>query len=291
MSIVNAKEITVEAAKYKYAIGAFNITDLVEFQGIVDAAVELRSPVIIQTSVKPSRFLGADVLVSIYRTIATTAPVPICLHLDHCSEVVYCKRCAEAGYTSIMIDASRRSYADNIGQTREVVEHSHRVGDISVEGELCTASDVEAQIKAAGSEARLASPEAAVQFVEATGVDIFAPALGTAHETFKTRNPKIDFERLGVIYQLLNAGAVKTPLSVHGGSGLPGDQIRRLIELGAAKFGVSTELKHILIDAAYEYITANRDEYEPGKLDVAVRDAVRKASGHWMQVLGSMGKA
>jgi tagatose 1,6-diphosphate aldolase GatY/KbaY len=291
MSIVNAKEITVEAAKGKYAIGAFNITDLVQLEGVVDAAVELKSPVIIQTSVKPSKFLGTAVLVSIFRTIAASASVPICLHLDHCTEVAYCRTCADAGYTNIMIDASKQPFDGNIAKTKEVVDYCHKVGNISVEGELGTVSGVEDQIRVSEDEAQLANPEQAVKFVEATGVDIFAPAIGTAHGVYKTKTPKIDFERLGEINQLLNGSGVKTPLVVHGGTGLPRDYIKRLIEMGGAKFNVSTELKHTLIDAKYEYISAHRDEYEPGKVDVAVRDAIRKAVGHWIQVLGSAGKA
>jgi ketose-bisphosphate aldolase len=193
MSIVN-EEIMVEALKGS-AIGAFNVTDLVQLEGVIDAAVELRSPVIIQTSVKPSKFLGTDVIVSIFRTIASSAPVPICLHLDHCTEVAYCKKCADAGYTNIMIDASKLPYDGNIAQTKEIVDYCHKLGSISVEGELGTVSGVEDQIKVAEDEAQLANPEQAVKFVEATGVDIFAPAIGTAHGVYKTKNPKIDFER------------------------------------------------------------------------------------------------
>lgn len=291
MSIVNAKEIMVEAAKGKYAIGAFNITDLIQMEGVVDAAVELKSPVIIQTSVKPSKFLGTDVLVAIYRTIASSAPIPICLHLDHCAEIAYCKKCADAGYTNIMIDASKQPFEGNISQTKEVVDYCHKVGNISVEGELGTVSGVEDQLKVAEDETQLANPEQAVQFVEATGLDIFAPAIGTAHGVYKTKNPKVDFERLGKINQLLNGRGIKTPLVVHGGTGLPEDYIKKLIEMGGAKFNVSTELKRTLIDASYEYICANREEYDPGKVDVAVRDAIRKAVGHWIQMLGSAGKA
>ncbi len=291
MSIVNAKEIMIEAAKGKYAVGAFNITDLIQLEGVVDAAVEKKAPVIIQTSVKPSKFLGTEVLVAIYRTIAASAPVPICLHLDHCTEVAYCKKCADAGYTNIMIDASKQAYDGNVSQTKEVVDYCRRVGKISVEGELGTVSGVEDQIKVAEDEAQLANPKQAVEFVEATGLDIFAPAIGTAHGVYKTKNPKIDFERLGKINQMLNGNGIKTPLVVHGGTGLPEDYIKKLIEMGGAKFNVSTELKHTLIDATYEYIGANRDEYDPGKVDVAVRDAIRKAVGHWIQMLGSAGKA
>jgi ketose-bisphosphate aldolase len=291
MSIVNAKEIMVEAAKGKYAIGAFNITNIIQMEGVVDAAVELKSPLIIQTSVKPSKFLGTDVLVAVYRTIASSAPIPVCLHLDHCTEVAYCKKCADAGYTNIMIDASKLPFDGNIAQTKEIVDYCHKVGNISVEGELGTVGGVEDQVKVAEDEAQLANPEQAVKFVEATGLDIFAPAIGTAHGVYKTKNPKIDFERLGKINKLLNGSGVKTPLVVHGGTGLPEDYIKKLIEMGGAKFNVSTELKHTLIDASFEYISANREEYDPGKIDVAVRDATRKAVGHWIQMLGSAGKA
>ena len=291
MSIVNAKEIMVEAAKGKYAVGAFNITDLIQLEGVVDAAIEKKAPLIIQTSVKPSKFLGTNVLVAIYRTIAASAPIPICLHLDHCTDMEYCNTCADAGYTNIMIDASKQSFEENIRQTKEVVDHAHKVGNISVEGELGTVSGVEDQIKVAEDETQLANPMQAVEFVERTGLDIFAPAIGTAHGVYKTKNPKVDFERLGKINQLLNGSGIKTPLVVHGGTGLPEDYIKKLIEMGGAKFNVSTELKRTLIDAKYEYIAAHREEYDPGKIDVAVRDAIRKAVGHWIDMLGSAGKA
>ncbi len=291
MSIVNAKEIMIEAAKARYAIGAFNVTNLVQMEGVVDAAVERKSPVIIQTSVKPSKFLGPDVLVAVYRAIASSAPIPICLHLDHCTEIDYCKKCADRGYTNIMVDASKQPYDENIRQTREVVEYCHRAGNISVEGELGTVGGVEDQIKVAEDEAQLANPKQAVEFVERTGLDIFAPAIGTAHGVYKTKNPKIDFERLATINRMLNGHGIKTPLVVHGGTGLPEDYIKRLLEAGGAKFNVSTELKHTLIDAEYDYVSAHREEYDPGKMDAAARDAIRKVVGRWIDVLGSSGKA
>jgi tagatose 1,6-diphosphate aldolase GatY/KbaY len=291
MSIVNAKEIMVEAAKGKYAIGAFNITDLIQLEGVVDAAVEKKSPLIIQTSVKPSKFLGRDVLVAIFRTIAESAPIPICLHLDHCTDVDYCKACADVGYTNIMIDASKQTYEENIRQTKEVVDYCHSVGSISVEGELGTVSGVEDQIKVAEDEAQLANPAQSVEFVERTGLDIFAPAIGTAHGVYKTKNPKVDFERLATIHKMLNGDGIKTPVVVHGGTGLPEDYIQKLIDAGGAKFNVSTELKRTLIDAKYDYIAAHREEYDPGKVDIAARDAIRKAVMHWIDMLGSAGKA
>lgn len=291
MSIVNAKEIMVEAAKNGYAVGAFNITDLLQFEAVIDAAVEKKAPVIVQTSVKPSKFLGANMMVAIYRTLAESAPVPVCLHLDHCTEIDYCKKCADAGYTNIMIDASKQPYEENIRQTKEVVDYCHSVGNISVEGELGTVSGVEDQIKVAEDEAQLANPQQSVEFVERTGVDIFAPAIGTAHGVYKTKNPKIDFERMATIHKMLNGNGIKTPLVVHGGTGLPEDYIKKLLAAGGAKFNVSTELKHTLIDTKWEYINAHREEYDPGKLDIAVRDATRRAVMHWIDMLESAGKA
>jgi len=291
MSIVNAKEIMVEAAKGKYAVGAFNVTSIHQMEAVVEAAVEKKAPLIIQTSVKPSKVLGRQVMVAVYRTLAESAPIPICLHLDHCTEVDYCKKCADAGYTNIMIDASKQPYEENIRQTKEVVDYCHAVGNISVEGELGTVSGVEDQIKVAEDEAALANPVQSVEFVERTGLDIFAPAIGTAHGVYKTKNPKIDFERLGKINQMLNGSGVKVPLVVHGGTGLPEDYIQKLIDMGGAKFNVSTELKHTLIDATYDYLTTHREEYDPGKIDAAVRDATRQAVAHWIDMLRSAGKA
>lgn len=291
MSIVTAKEIMLPAAENKYAVGAFNITNLVQMEAVVEAAIDKKAPLIIQTSVKPSQFLGRDVLVAIYRTLAESAPIPICLHLDHSTNVEYCKQCADAGYTNIMIDASKQPFADNIRQTKEVVDYCHAIGGISVEGELGTVSGVEDQIKVAEDEAALANPTQAVEFVERTGVDIFAPAIGTAHGVYKTKNPKVDFERMGKINQLLNADGVKTPLVVHGGTGLPDDYITKLVEVGGAKFNVSTELKRTLINTTYTYISDNREQYDPGKIDVAIKDAIREVVGRWIDILGSAGKA
>lgn len=290
MPIVNAKEITVKAADGGYAIGAFNVTNLIQMEGVIDAAVERNSPVILQISMMTSQFLGADVLATIFRTIASTASVPICLHLNHGTEPEYCKLCADAGYTNIMVDASMRPFEENVLQTRDVVEYCHKVGSISVEGGLGTVGEAGSPAAGAG-DLQLADPEQAARFVENTGVDVFAPAIGTAHGFYKTRYPDVDYDRLRRINRMLNGNGVKTPLVVHGGTGLPEDSIKRLIEAGGAKFNVSTELRRTLIDAQYDYIAANRQEYEPGKIDVAVRDAIRKVVGRWIQVLGSAGKA
>ena len=291
MSIVNALEITREAAKGRYAEGAFNITSINQMQGVVEAAIEKNAPLIIQASVAPSKFLKPEVIVAVYRTLADQAPVPICLHLDHCTEVEYCKKLADVGYTNIMIDASKQPFEENIRQTKEVVDFCHANSDASVEGELGTVSGVEDQIVVAENEAALCNPEEAVLFVERTGVDIFAPGIGTAHGVYKTKNPKVDFDRMAKINQMLNADRINTPLVVHGGTGLSDEYVKRLLEAGGAKFNVSTELKHTLIDSTYKYISDKREEYNPGKVDVVVRDSIRTVVGRWIDVLGSAGKA
>lgn len=291
MSIVTAKEITTKAAQEIYAVGAFNVTNLIQMRAVVESAVEKNAPLIIQTSVAPSEFLGRDVLVAIYRTIAESAPIPISLHLDHCTSVDYCKLCADSGYTNIMIDASKLPFEENIRQTKEVVDYCHAIGGISVEGELGTVSGVEDQIKVSEDESALCNPEQAVEFVKRTGVDIFAPAIGTAHGVYKTKNPKVDFDRLGKINDLLNKDSIKTPLVVHGGTGLSEEYARKLVAMGGAKFNVSTELKYTLIDTTFEYITANREEYNPGKIDKAVTQAIKEVVSRWIDILGSTGKA
>ncbi len=283
MPVVNAKEIMIEAAKGRYAIAAFHVTNLIQTEGVIDAAVDKKSPVVLQVSVDSSKFLGADVIAAIYRTIASTTPIPICLDLDHCPEIDFCKKCADLGYTNIMMDASEQRFQENIQRTCEVVEYCHKAGNISVEGKLGKVGGVE-------HEAQLADPRQSVEFVEKTGLDIFAPAIVAMHGSDKTTNPEIDVPRLMQINQLLNGNGLKTPLAAHLGTGLPQDTIKRLIEAGAARFDVSTELKRTMIDAQYDYLTAKRQEYEPGKIDIAVRDAIRKAAGHWIQMLGSGGK-
>lgn len=291
MSVENAKGMLIKATQGKYAVGAFNVTDFVQLEGVIEAAVNKKAPLIIQTSVEPSKFYGRKMVVAAFRALAESAPIPICLHLDHCTDPDYCKQCADAGYTNIMIDASKFPFEENIRMTKEVVDYCHKVGDISVEAELGTVSGVEDQIKVVEDEAQLANPEQSVQFVDRTGVDLFAPAIGTAHGVYTTKDPKVDLARLGKIAQLINAKGVRAPLVVHGGTGLPPHTVAKLIEVGGSKFNVSTELKYTLIDTTFNYITEHRKEYNPGKINTAVKNAIREAVEKWIDLLGSAGKA
>lgn len=291
MAIVDAKQMLLRATVEKYAVGAFNCTNLIQMEAVVEAAVEVKAPLILQASVAPSKFLSPQVIGAIFKTLAESASIPICLHLDHCNDVEFCKVCADAGYTNIMIDASKQEFSENIRQTKEVVDYCHGLGNISVEGELGTVSGVEDQVRVAEDEAELCDPEQAMAFVDQTGIDIFAPAIGTAHGVYKTKNPKLDFDRMEKIAALINGQEPRVPLVVHGGTGLQPDVVKKLVSLGGSKYNVSTDLKHTLIDTTYDYISDHRNEYNPGKVDAAVKEAIKDRIKYWINLLGSANKA
>ena len=291
MAVVSAREILLKATREKYSVGAFNITNLVQMEAVVEAAERKKAPLVIQTSVTPARFLKVKTLAAMYYSIAESASIPICLHLDHCTDIELCKAAADAGYTNIMIDASRQDFEENVRQTKLVADYCHGLGDITVEGELGTVCGVEDQVRVAEDEAALCNPDKAEEFVERTDVDLFAPAIGTAHGIYKTENPKIDFDRFDKIFKILNSTSLRVPLVIHGGTGLKDDVIKKLVMLGGSKFNVSTELKHTLIDATYNYISDHRDEYDPGKIDKAVNKAVIETVEKWIDILGCGQKA
>ncbi len=291
MSIVNAREILIPAAEGKYSVGAFNITNIIMMQGVIEAAIELHAPLIIQTSVGPSKFLKPLIISNAYRLLAESAPIPICLHLDHCKDPDYCKTCADAGYTNIMMDGSTHDFETNIKITAEISDYCHALGNISVEGELGTVAGVEDEVVVADGKESLCSASQAREYVERSKIDIFAPAIGTAHGLYKTANPFVDFDRLDEINQLLNGNGVTMPLVVHGGTGLAPDVVRRLVSLGGAKFNVSTDLKHTWINAVSKFLEENKGKFDTGKLDVAAKDAIRERIKGWITLLGSDGKA
>ena len=291
VAVVNAGEMLLKATEEKYSVGAFNITNIIQMEAVVEAAVEKNAPLIVQVSVTPSKAIGPKVINSVYRVLAESAPIPICLHLDHCPDVAFCEQCADAGYTNIMIDASKQVFEENVKQTKEVCDYTHQLGDLTVEGELGTVSGVEDQVKVAENEAALCDPNKAEEFVEMTGVDILAPAIGTAHGIYKTENPKLDFDRLKKIFDIFNKKKATIPLVIHGGTGLKPDVVKKLVAMGGCKFNVSTDLKHTLLDAAYEYISQHRNEYNPGKVDNYVKEATRNKIKYWIDLLGCAGKA
>jgi len=290
MSISNTKDLLKKATIGKYAVGAFNITSIIQMVAVVEAAEELNSPVIIQTSVSPSKQLTPELLGSVFKFLASNATIPVAIQLDHSTDVGFCKRCIDAGYTSIMIDASKQNFEENVRQTAYVVQYAHRRGNVSVEGELGTVGGVEDQVRVVESKVELCDPRMAVKFVEQTGLDNLAPAIGTAHGIYKSQNPKIDIERLKKISELVNGNSIISPLVVHGGTGLSEQIVKDLILVGGSKFNVSTELKYAWIDAAEEYIKNTGSTYNPVKMNQAQIDAAKKVVVKWIEILGCSGK-
>ena len=292
MSIVSAKQMLIKASEEGYSVGAFNCTNIAQLMGVVDAAKNKHAPVIIQASLSPAKFYGMKTLAGIYHGVAADLDIPVCLHLDHCDDVDQCKQAADAGFTNIMIDASKHDFEENVRQTKEVCDYCHdNFDDVSVEGELGTVAGVEDQVKVADDEAQLCDPAKSMEFVERTGIDLFAPAIGTAHGVYKTENPKIDIERFAHINELLNKPKVVAPLIIHGGTGLKEEVVRALIAAGGAKFNISTDLKYVLLNTTRDYIAAHPDEYNPGKVDQAVRNAICKRVEYFIDLCGSTGKA
>lgn len=284
MPLVSSTPMLQAARAGGYCVGAFNVHTLEMLQAVVEAAAETDSPLIIQSTVGTVKHLGPDYIAAAATVAANANRIPIALHLDHCTEFDLIIRCIRAGYTSVMIDASHDPFEENVRQTRRVVEVAAPVG-VNVEAELGRVGGVEDDIVVADNEALMADPEECARFVELTGVPTLAPAIGTAHGIYKGE-PKIDFERIGRIAQ-----RVEVPLVLHGGSGIPEEQVRRAVSLGMAKMNVATELRIVFSDAIKAVFAANPDENDPRKYMVPAKQALKEAAIEKMRLCGSIGRA
>ena len=283
MGVVSLKEILQPAFEKRYGVGAFNIVDDLTMSAVLDAAVEAKSPVIVQVSVKTVKMWGAKLLRQMFVEMASQRPVPATLHLDHCPDVAIIKTCFEAGWNSALFDASNLSYEENLRQTKEVVAMARRHG-AGVEGELEAVRGIEDEV-GSESEGELVPVDKCVEFVEATGIDCFAPAIGTAHGLYKTE-PTINFDRVAQI-----VSRVSTPIVLHGGTGLSESTFHRLIGSGCAKVNISTMLKITFADGFRTYLEAKPKEYDPLKLLKAVHSNVASMAKGFMEIFGSAGKS
>jgi tagatose 1,6-diphosphate aldolase GatY/KbaY len=280
MPLVSSTPLLRKARAEGYAVTAFNVHTLEMLQAVVEAATELNAPVILQTTMGTVQHLGADYIVAAARVAADQTHVPVALHLDHCTDFSMVVRCIRAGYTSIMIDASMKPYADNVRETLRVVEMAAAIG-INVEAELGKVGGVEDDIAVADHDATLADPEECVRFVLETGVPTLAPAIGTAHGIYKG-DPNIDFKRIGLI-----ASKVDVPLVLHGGSGIPEAQVKRAISLGMAKMNVATELRIVFTDAIKKVFADNPKVDDPRHYLKPAKDALREAAKDKIRMCGS----
>jgi fructose-bisphosphate aldolase class II len=283
MPAVALKEILQPAFKARYGVGAFNIVNDLTMAAVLDAAVDSKSPVIIQVSVKTVKMWGAKMLQQMFAEMASRRPIPATLHLDHCPDVELIKTCVEAGWNSALFDASSFSYQDNLRLCKDLVAYAKKHG-AGIEGELEAVRGIEDEV-GSDLEGELVPVERCVEFIEATGIDCFAPAIGTAHGLYKAE-PKINFDRVEAI-----VARCPTPIVLHGGTGLSSDTFKRLITAGCAKVNISTMLKITFADSFRNYLEAKPKEYDPMKLQKAVHtDLVKMAKG-FMEIFGSAGRA
>ena len=284
MSIVSLKEMLIRADKEKYAVGAFNIVNHLTARAVVDACIEKKSPVIIQMSVKTVKQMGLEETIRVIVPMLEAAPIPATLHLDHCTDVAFAKSCIDAGFPSVMIDASKKSLEENIETTRDIKAYGAAKG-VCVEGELGAITGVEEDIVVADDDGRLADVDSSKKYTAETGVDAFAPAIGTAHGLYKG-DPIIDFDRLDEIRKIS-----ASPLVIHGGTGLSDDTFRRLIQLGGSKINISTAVKIAYLTSIRNFLQENPDVSEPLKLDSYVTEAVKDMAYKHISLFGSEGKA
>jgi tagatose 1,6-diphosphate aldolase GatY/KbaY len=269
MFIVSTRQLLLDGQKNKYAVPAFNIHNLETVQVVIEAANEMKSPVILAATPGTIKFAGKDYLQSIVDIGAKNSIVPIAFHLDHHEEFDKIKDSIDLGCKSVMIDASAHTFEENIRRVKEVVDYAHRF-DVTVEAELGKLVGQEDDLVVDEKDSQFTDPRMAKEFVERTGIDSLAVAIGTAHGLYKSE-PKLDYNRLKEI-----RGLVDIPLVLHGASGVPEESVRKSIELGICKVNIATELKIPFSDAIKEYFSENPHANDPRKYLVPAKEAMKK---------------
>jgi tagatose 1,6-diphosphate aldolase GatY/KbaY len=282
MGLVNTLEMMKYAQKNKIAIPAFNIHNLETIQAVVEGAAEENSPVIIQTTPGTVKYAGLEYIAEICKVAADKYDVPIALHVDHCPSYELIVRCVQAGYSSVMIDGAELPYDENVALVSKVVELCHNA-NISVEGEIGRLGGVEDDMSVDEADAALTIPSEAKQFVEDTGIDSLAIAIGTAHGMYKGV-PKLDFPRLTSIEEV-----VDQPLVLHGASGLQDEQVKEAVKRGICKVNIATELKNPLAATIKTILTENPEQNDPRKYIGVAREEVKKVVINKIRLCGANG--
>jgi len=282
--VVSLNDILSDAFDKRYGVPAINVFNDLTLEAVLAAAVEKSSPLIVQTSVKTVTSIGVDVLYSMWTSMTAGIEVPVTLHLDHCPEREVITTCLDRGWNSVLFDASYLPVEENIRQTIEVVAEARRHG-AHVEGEIESITGVEDGI-GSDTEARRQDLQVALDFLDATQVDVFAPSIGNAHGTYKAA-PTLDFQRVSDI-----VAAHPIPIALHGGSGLSDAQFRDLIDRGCAKVNISTALKETFMKSSLAFLqeTAAKDKWDPPSLFRSVRQEAVDMTGALMDLFGSAGR-
>ena len=308
MPFVTSTEMFKKAYAGKYAVGAFNVNNMEIIQGIVDAAKAEQSPLILQVSAGARKYAKHIYLVKLVEAAMEDTDLPICLHLDHGADFEICKSCVDGGFTSVMIDGSKFSFEQNIELTKRVVDYAHNKG-VVVEAELGKLAGVEDAVKVNTKDATYTDPDQAVEFVERTGVDSLAIAIGTSHGAYKFKGtPELDFARLEKITNLLPG----YPLVLHGAStvlqefvakcnefggkidgaqGCPEDMLLRAGTYGVCKINIDTDLRLAMTASIRKYLAENPSDFDPRSYLGPARQAIQDMVAHKMRdVLNSSGR-
>ncbi len=280
MSVGSFKDVLQDGLRNNYAVGQFNINNLEWTQAIVEVAGEEDSPVILGASEGAIKYMGMDYMAAIARVAAEKSKVPVILHLDHGSSFDVVMKCIRHGWTSVMIDGSHHPLEENIALTRRVVEAAHSVG-VHVEGELGRIGGVEDDLSVDAREASLVRPEEAELFVRETGVDALAPAIGSAHGHYEGK-PELAFDRLRQVRDRTGV-----PLVLHGGTGIPDEDILQAIRLGVSKINVNTENQSAFTDAVRAILLHDAKVYDPRKYLGPGREAIKNAVRAKIRLFGS----
>ena len=283
MPLVTTKKMFEDAQAGHYAVGAFNVENMEMVMAVIRAAEEMRAPVIMQTTPPTVKYAGLDYYLAMVRAAAERTDIPVAMHLDHGDSFDLAMRALRTGYTSIMIDGSHDAFEDNIALTRRVVEACAPSG-ISVEAELGKVGGKEDDLEG-GDGNPFTDPQEAREFVERTGVNSLAVAIGTAHGLYKG-TPKLDFDRLRAIREV-----VSIPLVLHGASGVPDEAVQESITLGICKVNFATELRIAFSDGVKEYLQKDPSVFDPKKYCKAGIEKVVETVKAKIAVCGSAGKA
>ena len=282
MPLVNSRELLRDAQIHSYAVGAFNVENMEMMQAVVAAAEAESAPLMMQTTPSTLRYASTAVFSAMAQAIAGKAKIPVAIHLDHGDSFELCRQAAWDGYTSVMIDGSKLPLEENIALVHRVVQMA---GDVpqqpAVEAELGRLGGKEDSLEVTPGEDIYTDPGEAARFVEETGIDSLAVAIGTAHGFYKGK-PKLDFERLAQLRD-----AVPIPLVLHGSSGVPDEDVQRAISLGICKVNFATELRVAYTEATRQTLSGDPDLYDPKKFGGPGREAVTKLVRHRIAICGT----
>ena len=309
--LVSAKAMLDKAKAEHYAVGAFNINDLEWCKAILTAAQECKSPVILQVSSGARKYANRTYLVKLVEAAVIETGLPICLHLDHGDSFELCKACVDDGFSSVMIDASSKPFEENVALTRQVVEYAHAHGAV-VEAELGTLAGIEDDVKVKAEDSSYTRPEDVQEFVERTGCDSLAIAIGTSHGAYKFKpgtKPQLRFDILEEVSERLPG----FPIVLHGSSsvpqeyvqminefggampgaiGVPEDQLRQAARLAVCKINIDSDLRLAMTGTIRKYLAEHPAEFDPRKYLGPARENIKQLVKHKIvDVLGCDGKA